>query len=77
VLVTQGETALIQGDYALAESIYSSALTENANPALSGYIYYGRGAARLGLNEYDLALDDLNRAIALEPTQIKAYFARR
>lgn len=62
--VVRGDTLLLMGDYAAAESAYTKAIVTVRKYTEA---YRDRAYARLKLGKYDLAMEDADKAVELEP----------
>ncbi|KAM3874095.1 tetratricopeptide repeat protein 28 [Diretmus argenteus] len=69
--VRRSNQACQQGEYALAVSLYSEALTADPQNCI---LYSNRSAAHLRLGQYSTALDDALKARVINPKWPKAYF---
>jgi len=67
-----GQSYLMTESYVLAERTFSTVL--NHEPIADAYL--GRGLARVGLQNFKAAEDDLNEAIRLKPDFAEAWYAR-
>ena len=69
-----GNEYFIQGNFALAEDIYSEILQKFDND--SSIILTNRSAARLSLGKVNGALDDAEKAIEKDRKWMKAYYRK-
>lgn len=67
-----GTVQIMKGNYQQAIAIFDRAI---ATAPTNASLYTNRGAARLGLKDYQGAVRDFNQSIGLRPTSI-AYYAR-
>jgi tetratricopeptide (TPR) repeat protein len=71
-LFDKGLQLFKQGDYRAAIAVFDAVISRNPN--FAAYTY--RGAARLGLRNYQGALEDINYAIRLNPQWFVSYQTR-
>ena len=71
---SKGNEFFIQGNFALAEEVYSEILQKFDND--TSIILTNRSAARLSLGKINDALDDAERAIEKDPKWMKAYYRK-
>lgn len=63
------------GKFEEAEALYTEAL-ELAEAAFRVVLLTNRSAARIGSKKYELALEDAEAALALDPSWLKAYYRK-
>ncbi len=75
--IAQGESAWSHDNYKAAATHFGRAVQASAgNTAINTEAFYGRGVARLQLQNWSGARDDLTRAIELNPKNAGAFEAR-
>lgn len=71
---SKGNEFFVQGNFALAEDVYSEILQKFDND--TSIILTNRSAARLSLGKVNDALDDAERAIEKDRKWMKAYYRK-
>jgi soluble lytic murein transglycosylase len=77
--VENGDLALFNGNYALAQTEYQAAFASTGDPTLRAAALWGLGRADMQAQNYGSALDDFNQLIANypeSPHRIHAHFLR-
>lgn len=72
-VLSTGETLQKQGRYAAAMEKFNEVVKDYPDFA-KGYVR--RGECYLGMDKLDLALQDFNKAIIIDPKEIESYFGR-
>eukprot|EP01041_Mallomonas_annulata_P000665 gene665-1285_t len=72
-LKTKGNDAFASNDFNGATALYTQAIEEFGGTHI---LYTNRAAALFNLSKYNEAIEDCDKAVALDPTWAKAYFRK-